>query len=174
MGSAMDEKPCRICTSVLPLGEFHRAAGARDGHRNECKACFREIARRNYSAKRDERIAATKAWRVANPERLAAYTREYRNRPERKRALRDLYYRRTYGLSADEVDSMLEAQGGGCAICGQRPDRLASLHLDHDHATGAIRGFLCVSCNQGLGQFRDDPRLLASAIEYLQRQERQC
>ena len=83
--------------------------------------------------------------------------REYNARPERKRALRDQYYRRTFGISADEFDALLEAQGGGCAICGTRPERVASLHLDHCHETGAIRGILCLSCNQALGHFRDDP-----------------
>ena len=80
--------------------------------------------------------------------------------------MRDLYYRRTFGISADDFDARLEAQGGGCAICGERPARVASLHLDHCHATGAVRGILCLSCNQGLGKFRDDPELLDAAARY--------
>jgi hypothetical protein len=83
--------------------------------------------------------------------------------------MRDLYYRRTYGISADEADAILAAQGGGCAICGRVPERLASLHLDHDHGTGAIRGFLCIDCNQGLGKLRDDPALLRAAADYVER-----
>ena len=55
---------------------------------------------------------------------------------------------------------MLEAQGGHCAICPARPDRLASMHVDHCHETGRIRGIVCLNCNQGLGKFRDDPGLL--------------
>lgn len=81
--------------------------------------------------------------------------------------MRDLYYRRTYGLSADEVDAMLDAQGGGCAICGAVPKRLASLHVDHDHDTGVVRGILCLGCNQGLGKFRHDPAIMQRAIAYL-------
>jgi Recombination endonuclease VII len=56
---------------------------------------------------------------------------------------------------------------GGCAICGKRPARVASLHLDHCHDTGDVRGILCLSCNQGIGQFRDDPDLLEAAARYL-------
>ncbi len=41
------------------------------------------------------------------------------------------------------------------------------MHVDHDHATGTIRGLLCVGCNNALGQFHDDPHLLALAIEYV-------
>ena len=69
--------------------------------------------------------------------------------------------------SAAELRS---AQDGKCAICGVREayaprKRLA---VDHDHRTGAIRGLLCGNCNAGLGQFKDNPELLAAAIRYLQ------
>ena len=39
--------------------------------------------------------------------------------------------------------------------------------LDHDHVSGAYRDHLCSRCNIGLGKFKDDPILLAKAIEYL-------
>ena len=168
----MESKPCRLCGVLKPLDQFHRASAMRDGHRNECIACTRALRRANYQANRERYIEAAQRWQARNPERTAAYQAEYRSRPERKRAMRDLYYRRTYGITVDEVDAMLEAQGGGCAICGVRPERLGSLHLDHDHATGHLRGILCVDCNHGLGKLRDDPELLAAAIEYLRRTRR--
>jgi hypothetical protein len=165
-------KICRICHQVKALDQFHRATAMRDGHRNECVSCTRDLRRANYQLNRQRYIDATRAWQAANPVRRAAYQAEYRNRPERKRAMRDLYYRRTYGISADDVDAMLDAQGGGCAICGERPERLASMHVDHDHEHGHLRGLLCLSCNQGLGKFRDDPEVLVAAIEYLRRTRR--
>ena len=39
--------------------------------------------------------------------------------------------------------------------------------LDHDHTTGAFRGFICDSCNTGMGKFRDNITLLERAIDYL-------
>jgi hypothetical protein len=171
----VESKRCRICGQVKPLGDFYRASGMRDGHRSECKPCFGAQAKSRYESdptRSTRAVERATVWRRDNPERSAAYQAEYRQRPERKRAMRDLYYRRTYGVSADEVDAMLEAQGGGCAICGSTPERLASLHLDHDHEHGHLRGLLCVSSNQGLGQFRDDPELLGRAIEYLRRTRR--
>jgi Recombination endonuclease VII len=108
-----------------------------------------------------------KRWRQANADRHNQYQRTYRSDPDVKRRLRDGYYRRTFGILADEFDELLAKQGGGCAICGVKPERAASLHLDHDHVTGKVRAILCLSCNQGIGKFRDDPELLERAARYL-------
>ncbi len=45
----------------------------------------------------------------------------------------------------------------------------AAKALDHDHATGAFRGWLCIPCNAGLGFFKDNPDLVAAAERYLRR-----
>ena len=58
---------------------------------------------------------------------------------------------------------MLAEQGGVCAICKVAP----AAHVDHDHATGAVRALLCFNCNGGLGQFKDDPDLLRAAADYV-------
>ena len=39
--------------------------------------------------------------------------------------------------------------------------------LNHDHATGRILGWICDSCNTGLGRFKDDIGILSEAIRYL-------
>jgi hypothetical protein len=164
----MDPKPCNKCGKLKPLSEFYASRGMRDGRRNDCIECNKAAKRERHARNPEPGRVRAREWAAENPERRAAYLAEYRMRPERRRVMRDLYYRRTYGISADDVDEMLDAQNGRCAICGEKaPDRLASMHLDHDHEHGQLRGLLCLSCNQGLGKFRDDPTVLLRAIVYL-------
>jgi hypothetical protein len=62
---------------------------------------------------------------------------------------------------------MLAAQGGGCAICERPPRPDISLHVDHDHVSGAVRGLLCFRCNNALGDLGDDLQHLERAVAYL-------
>lgn len=59
---------------------------------------------------------------------------------------------------------LFEKQGGNCALCKESMLRPV---LDHCHTTMEVRGLLCSRCNNGLGQFKDDPALLMLAIRYL-------
>lgn len=71
------------------------------------------------------------------------------------------------GIDHDTYQRMFAAQGGGCAICGAAP-KTRKLHVDHSHATGAIRGLLCFTCNRLVAVARtwNDARVEA-AREYL-------
>ncbi|MFC2069721.1 Hpy99I family type II restriction endonuclease [Chloroflexota bacterium] len=57
-----------------------------------------------------------------------------------------------------------------CPICGKRTIAgvTSKLVLDHNHNTGEVRGWICDSCNTGIGRFKDDKELLNKAIEYLE------
>ncbi|MGY1665852.1 endonuclease VII domain-containing protein [Geodermatophilus sp. SYSU D00696] len=78
---------------------------------------------------------------------------------------RTYHLKRRYGITAEEADAMLAAQGGMCAICEVEP----AVHVDHDHATGRVRQLLCFNCNGDLGQFKDDPVVLRAAAGYVER-----
>lgn len=91
-------------------------------------------------------------------------------------AERDRSLRRRYGISAEEFDSLLAKQGGGCAACGTTEPRGKAWHVDHDHACcptrarscgKCIRGILCHGCNTALGNVEDDVRRLQLLIDYL-------
>lgn len=71
---------------------------------------------------------------------------------------RDRAQRRRYGVTQREL--------GDRCICGCK----THLHVDHDHATGKVRGVLCFNCNSILGHARDNPQVLRDLIKYLEQQ----
>lgn len=78
-----------------------------------------------------------------------------------------------YGLTLGQYEKIFADQGGACAICecpesDMQYGRLRPLCIDHDHATGEIRGLLCNDCNRGIGFLGDDMSRLERAIHYLQ------
>ena len=115
-----------------------------------CRECNNEARRRSH------------ARQMADPAKRA-----YINAGQRKRRRK-----RLYGVDQAVYNSMLEKQGGCCAICGSTEvNSVASVHseffVDHDHKTGAVRGLLCHNCNVGLGNFQDSVGNLEKAIAYL-------
>ena len=102
------------------------------------------------------RSAYGKAWRAANVSKAKDY---------------DL--KKKFGISIRQYEDMFLAQHGKCAICDQRETskrngNKMSLCVDHNHKTGAIRALLCRGCNQGIGNFLENPELLKKAISYIE------
>jgi hypothetical protein len=160
-------KQCKKCGLSKPLEEYYRAAGTKDGLRGECNACNSEDKRRRYLADPHAAIDRVKRWQQANPERVNATQRARRSKPEAKRRARADHLMRKFAMTIEQYDSMLEAQGGGCFICGRPSREDSSLHVDHDHSTGRVRGILCFCCNNALADFQDDPALLRKAASYV-------
>jgi Recombination endonuclease VII len=158
-------KQCKKCGAVKALTEYYSAAGNGDGLRGECKECSLAQRRRWYQDNRERSMAYVRAWQQASPDRVRAWRRK--NRARRLEKLREIHLRNKFGLTPDEYDRMLVAQGGVCALCDALPTPGISLHVDHDHGTGEIRGLLCVRCNNALGLFREDPDLLKRAARYV-------
>lgn len=82
---------------------------------------------------------------------------------------------RNFGISLQDYEDLLQAQGGACAVCGAlngtciySGEKTKSLGVDHDHKTGAVRGLLCSDCNRAIGQMQDDPERLRKAADYLE------
>jgi len=157
-------KRCKICEVTKPLSDFYEAAGMADGHRSDCKTCNLVRKKVWYAKNREAVIAKVKNWQSENRVRYNAYQRTYRS--TRTLEMREGHLRRTFGITQGDYEELLARQGGGCAICGKKPGKI-SLHVDHDHETGEIRGLLCVGCNNALGQLHDDPVLLSRATDYV-------
>jgi Autographiviridae endonuclease VII len=164
-------KRCNVCGELKPLDDFYRASGMRDGHRNDCKPCNLAAKKARTALVPQANLERVKRWQRENPERLNAYRREYRRRPERKVADRDGHLRRKYGITIDDYEHMLDEQGGGCRICGAPPPDGGSLHVDHDHETDVVRGLLCFKCNNAIGLFAEEYELFQRAADYLDRDD---
>jgi hypothetical protein len=74
---------------------------------------------------------------------------------------------KVYGIQPDDYDRLYAAQGGRCAICRRATGKTRRLSVDHDHASGKVRGLLCRPCNDLLGHARDDVDFFERAITYL-------
>lgn len=70
---------------------------------------------------------------------------------------------KTYGLTAEQYQTLLARQGGKCAICRARP-KSKRLAVDHDHGSGAVRGLLCSRCNHDLLGSAWDSLAMATAL----------
>lgn len=135
-------KTCTVCGERKPLEDFHRTCfNKTDGRRGTCKPC-----------------TATK--------NAAKYAAD----PSRHRASID---RHRYGMEPGDYERMFAAQGGRCAVCGRHADvcprhsRGRALHVDHDHATGRVRGLLCVQCNLAIGYWEKTGATIDAVAAYL-------
>lgn len=73
-----------------------------------------------------------------------------------------------FDIKPEEYYQKFIEQNGVCSICQQECKQKKMLSLDHNHATGKVRGLLCSSCNMALGGFGDSVEILKSAINYLE------
>lgn len=130
-------------------------------------------AQRYYQKNRERILAQKKQEYEENKDAKRQYINErYHTDPEVRKSFWARNLRRKFGITVEQYEEMLEAQEGGCAICGttdcQAKTGKSRLAVDHDHDTGKVRGLLCNHCNAGLGAFRDNTTLLEKAIKYLE------
>lgn len=117
--------------------------------------CFEKQKNRPNPRKTCKTCRYSKRDRQKERERHRAYMRE--RRKSDPATVRKNWERSVYGAAKEDI--CIES----CMICGS----IERLCIDHDHATGEIRGILCSKCNSGLGMFRDSVCLLEKAASYL-------
>ncbi len=193
--SAEGNTLCRRCSELKSVQDFGRNRSRPDGLAEYCRGCYSQISKASYRRRRaavGQSVREVRspppgmAWcpdcadfktveefprNRATASGLAAYCKVHQNLRTRESRLRvhgdtrTYHLRHRYGVTAAEVDEMRQLQDDRCAICtrelGERP------HVDHNPATGAVRGLLCFTCNVGLGNFSDDVERLRRAIAYL-------
>ncbi len=143
-------KICSRCNTLKELPQFNKAKNTVSKLTSHCKLCLREA-------------------------RLLRKQPGYIVPPKKKRINKGKRHNRlmkTFGWSLDLYNTILEGQNNVCGICkGLETSKIAgkviALAIDHCHDSGVIRGLLCKKCNIDLGYFRDNPKFLIAAAEYL-------
>lgn len=138
-----NSKVCTVCKENILLEGFKNRSDKPHLKMSECTKC--------YNKKRYNR-------RIKNyPEREKARSKESSIRSKLKSK---------YNLTLEEYNQMSEAQNHRCKICGKE-SKNKRLAVDHCHITGRVRSLLCSNCNTGIGQFKESPMILQSAMNYL-------
>lgn len=175
-------KKCIYCDKSKLLGEFAVHKSTRDGRAHKCKSCHAEYIknrRLNSDIIKKEKEAARKSeWYFNNKERIAKnFIENYQELTEdgitklRKQVIEK------FGITGKQYLEMFNKQHGCCAICGKpeeskRNGKIKNLAIDHDHITGEVRQLLCQTCNNGLGCFKDNIKLMKEAVKYLEKHKR--
>lgn len=133
--------------------------------RNKEKICANK---KEYYQKNKEKVKIkSKEWYYKNRKKALETVKKYRlNHPEKcKQHMKHFNLMRKYGISEELYNNMVKNQDGQCLICDLKVERL---DVDHNHATGKIRGLLCHNCNSLLGHAKDNIDTLKEAINYLE------
>jgi len=142
---------CKLCAS-----EWHKAYV--EEHREEQRA----KRHAKYVENAEENRIKAKAAYDANPELSAIASRKW-------------YLKKHYGLTPEEYDAEVAKRNGRCDICGKvavaKNKWRSPLHVDHNHTTGAVRGYLCPSCNTAIGSLGDTSAGILKAYEYVKSAE---
>lgn len=137
-----------------------------------------ESHRREYLKNKARYQERAKIYNIENKAKRDAYNKErYKKIRVEENARRIL---KQFGLTKEQFDALLVKQENRCAICskhfvtdmqdyGVRNKKDQRPHIDHDHATGKVRGLLCSVCNLGLGSFSDNVATLVNAACYLEK-----
>lgn len=102
-------------------------------------------------------------WYLANRDKAAKRASEWYRRVGGSAA----QVARNHGLSLEYYKKMLKEQNGVCGMCQKHSTK--TLRVDHDHATGFIRGLICSGCNFMLGFATDSEAVLLAGVDYLRR-----
>lgn len=165
---ARNRENCRRWYEANQSEEQRKARDRMRAVSKELKKARRDKARSTPEAKA-KHAAETRAYYRANRDRVIARERaRYEADPKRNK---NYQLRHKYGITIQDFNAMLEAQGNRCLCCNTQFGLLRAHrpYVDHCHQTGKVRGLLCTECNGVLGHSHDSPKVLRRCARYLER-----
>lgn len=141
-------KPCTVCKIDFNAELFYKSKRSNTGYNYRCKKCDND-ARKKYRNNQPERYSLVK---------------------------RKINLKCRYNLTIEQYLEILKKQNDCCAICLNPYPRSTgnyevSFVVDHNHATGKIRGLLCSKCNRGIGFLGDNLQNFERAYQYIKKGE---
>jgi len=147
---------------------------------NRCVKCRSEWKKTEIAkniTKRYQQSSKGKAYRKQYQQttKRKEYLEKWNKSEHGKKSRRYEHVKRTYNLTAEQYDALLNTQSQRCPICQillERP------YVDHNHVCcpnenscgQCVRGLLCFTCNRLLANCKDNPEILKRAISYLQKE----
>ncbi len=129
---------------------------------------------------KEKRRVYKKAWTLKNRDRILEVARAWRRKNKIKRSYQArLRYQKNsqkeldrirfnkYGVTGNKFREIFKKQSGKCPICNRGITK--NLSVDHNHATGKIRGLICNKCNLAIGNAEDSPDRLRAMANYLEK-----
>lgn len=146
------KKFCAACGDFRPPNEFYprRDLPKKDGTFGLSSLCIKHTKEEasQYRSSEKGRSSVQAGIRRSHAKRLAAF-----------------------GAAREDYKPTLDAQGGGCALCGrtEADGRWGTFNFDHDHETNVFRGLLCCRCNRLVAAMGDTFTAAAPLMDYLLR-----
>jgi len=169
-------KCCTKCSEYKALQDFTKRKLSKDGLDLWCKPCKAQYEKSKSFVPDYIGNKSCTSCKIDKPR--VEFHRDHRKydglesrcKPCNDKRARKNELSRYYGLTNEGYSIILKSQNSGCAICNALvSDALhRRLSVDHCHQTGKVRGLLCTKCNNGLGNFNDNTKLLLKAITYLE------
>jgi len=90
------------------------------------------------------------------------------SRDKHREASKEQRLIKEYGITFADRSLMAKEQGYKCPICGEEFTDTRTMHVDHCHESGRVRGLLCALCNQAIGLLKDTPSIIRRAADYVE------
>ncbi len=126
-----------------------------------CVAAHKQRANEYYLKNKDDVKEKRRIYRNKNRLKENLKSRNYYN--QNKEQVKEYLLSKKYSMTLAEYNRLVVSQNNRCAICCLEK----KLVVDHSHETKRVRGLLCHTCNLSLGLFQDNPAILQSAVNYI-------